>query len=117
AIASWAFTVNPGQFSVATTWTAFTNRPNNAQYAIYDGNTLLTTVAVNQVNAPGDFTASGASWKYLATSLTVSTSQLRIDLLEAGMRVGKCMIADAVRVEGLPGASGPEIQVLDGSTD
>ncbi|GAG48283.1 unnamed protein product, partial [marine sediment metagenome] len=38
-VASWSFTVTPGQYQVAATWAEHTNRATNAPYEVFNGAT------------------------------------------------------------------------------
>ncbi len=93
--ASWTFTVTPGQYQVAATWSAHTNRATNAPYEVYNGTTSLETVPVNQQAAPDDFTDQGTTWETLGT-YTITGDTLRVELSDAANGL---LIADAVRIE------------------
>ncbi|GAF88398.1 unnamed protein product, partial [marine sediment metagenome] len=58
-VASWTFTVTPGQYEVAATWTVYKNRATNAPYEIFNGATSLETVPIDQRVAPDDFNDQG----------------------------------------------------------
>jgi hypothetical protein len=79
---------------VAVTWSADPNRATNAPYTVLDGATALGTVAVNQQQAPSDFTDQGVGWKNLGT-FTVTGNTLTVTLSNAA---NGYVIADAVRI-------------------
>ena len=111
-IATWTFSVTPGSsYEVATTWLEYPNRATNAPYTIYDGETPIVIVPVNQKAAPNDFVDQDEDWgweilgEYLVTSNTL-TVQLTDD-------ANGVVIADAVRIRWVADSpSGPEIVVL-----
>ena len=113
--ATWAFAgLAPGRYRVSATWSPFSNRATNAPYTVLDGTTVLTTASVNQQVAPNSRSDLGASWKDLGTFL-FSGGTLTVRLSNQANGV---VIADAIRVDRLDDLpAGPEIQVLDGTTD
>jgi len=113
-VATWTFSVAPGQYRVAATWSAFSNRATNSPFNVFDGSTSLGTVQANQQLAPADFVDSGASWSNLGT-YTISGGSLVVKLAN---NANGNLNADAIRIERIGATpSGPEIQVLDGVTD
>ncbi|WP_406699029.1 tandem-95 repeat protein [Singulisphaera sp. Ch08] len=96
AIASWQHTgLVPGSYEVQVTWMAGTNRATNAPYRIYDGNTLIKTVRIDQRNNPaGAVTAGGAVFQTLGT-VAITGTTLRVEL---GNDADGFVIADAVRL-------------------
>ena len=111
SVATWTFTVAPGQYQVAATWTIYANlRATNAPYTVLDGSTSLGTVLVNQAVAPSGFTDQGGTWQDLGT-FTISSNQLVVQLSN---NANNYVIADAVRIQ-LVG-SAPTVQVKDGGT-
>jgi hypothetical protein len=94
-VARWTAAVAPGQYKVAVTWSPLYNRATDAPFSVYDGNTRLSTTAVNQQLAPADFTDQGVAWKSLGT-VTVSGNSLKVEL---GNNANWHVIADAVRIE------------------
>lgn len=94
--ARFTFDVTPGVYSVAATWSAYYNRPDNAPYTLLDGETDLGTYRVNQKVAPSDFTDDGVGWKHL-TEVTVTGNTLVVELTDDN--VNGDAIADAVRVQ------------------
>ena len=79
SVATWTFTVTPGQYDVAATWTAYSNRATNAPYTVLDGSTPRGTVPINQVLAPSGFTDQGGTWQDLGT-FTINGNQLVVQL-------------------------------------
>ena len=110
--ARWSFSVAPGQYEVAATWSAQINRATDSPFTIIDGTTSLGTVEVNQEQPPGEFTDGGAWWKSLGT-FSVSGNTLVVQLSDDA---NEYVIADGVRIERLGDLpAGPEIVVqLDG---
>jgi hypothetical protein len=108
--ASWTFTVQPGQFDVAATWTALGNHATNAPYTVLDGSTPLGTVLVNQQVAPSSFSDQGGEWQDLGT-FTVTGNQLVVQLTDNG---NGYIIADAIRIQRLGPV--PTVEVEDGTT-
>ena len=94
-VAAWSFTVTPGQYNVAATWSEYPNRATNAPYEVYNGTTSLGTVPVNQQAAPDDFTDQGAAWETLGT-FTITGDTLLVELSDSANGL---LIADAVRIE------------------
>ncbi len=94
-VASWSFTVTPGQYQVAATWAEHPNRASNAPYEVYDGVTSLDTVLVNQQAAPDDFSYQGAGWKSLGI-FTITGGMLVVELSDSANGL---LIADAVRID------------------
>ncbi|MFV1967150.1 MAG: hypothetical protein ACC628_17110, partial [Pirellulaceae bacterium] len=66
AKAIWTFSVEPGQYDVAATWSTHKNRATDAPYTVLSGSTPLRTIDLNQELAPNDFT-EGVGWKNLGT--------------------------------------------------
>src|SRR4029077_9333779 len=50
--ATWQVGLAAGGYDVQVTWNAYFTRATNATYQVFDGNTLLGTVSVNQQVAP-----------------------------------------------------------------
>ncbi|MCA9457734.1 MAG: hypothetical protein KC587_13805, partial [Nitrospira sp.] len=97
--ATWTLSgLLPGQYQVAVTWQAYTNRPLDARYTILDGATALGTVTVDQRQDPVGLVENGVLWQDVGVyHLTGDTLVVRLSDL-AGP-VGSYVIADAVRVE------------------
>lgn len=98
--ATWTFTgLIPGPYRISTTWPAATPGAANASYTVLDGDRALTTVAVNQRQAPDDLTDAGRTWKDLGGRGNLFALK------------GKSLV---VRLSGLAGATGPQGQLLAG---
>jgi len=112
--ARWTFdTIAPGKYRVAMTWEAYSNRPSDAVYAVYDGSTALATVHVNQQQPPSSFVDNGVTWQDTGAIYTVTSDTLVVELHDLVAPAGSFVIADAVRLERVGGpAPGPEIQVV-----
>ena len=96
-IASWTFTdLEPGEYRVSVTWTAYTNRATAAPFTVLDNTTSLATVSVNQQAAPGQLVDSGVYWNDLGGSYQIDSGTLVVQLTDAP--VGR-VNADAVRIE------------------
>ena len=116
--ATWSFTgLAPGQYRVWTTWVPFSNRVTNAPYTILDGSMALQTVTVNQQLTPSGLLDQGTSWQQLGGDYTITGSTLVVRLSDQA-DPGGYLIADAVRIEQVGGASmsRPIAQLLAGST-
>jgi hypothetical protein len=100
--ARWSFSVAPGQYQVAATWSAQINRATDSPFTIIDGSTSLGTVEVNQEQAPGEFNDGGAWWNSLGT-FSVSGNTLVVQLAD---NANEYVIADGVRIERQGGISG-----------
>jgi len=89
----WAFSVTPGKYVVAATWTIHSNRATDAPYSIYNGESLLETVDVNQEVAPSDFADDGVNWDVLGT-YDITATTLKVSLTDVG--ANEYVIADAI---------------------
>jgi hypothetical protein len=97
--ATWQATGLPaGYYTVQVTWNASSNHASNAPYAIYDGNTLLRTVIVNQQSAPSGTTLGGVVFQNLV-SVHITSGTLRVVLSD---NVDAYVVADAVNVVPIP---------------
>jgi Ser-Thr-rich glycosyl-phosphatidyl-inositol-anchored membrane family protein len=94
AKASWMFTVEPGQYNVAATWSVHKNRATDAPYTVFSGSTPLQTVDVNQELAPSDFQDEGVNWRDLGT-FTITSDTLKVQLSN---HANEYVIADAIRI-------------------
>jgi len=93
--AGWMATGLPaGSYTVQATWNGSSNHASNAPYAIYDGNTLLQTVLVDQRPGPSGTTVGGAVFQNLAT-VQITSGTLRVVLSD---NVDGYVVADAVRL-------------------
>jgi len=80
---------------VQVSWHPYPNEPTNAPYAIYDGNTLLTTVLIDQTKSASGSSYGGVSFQTLAT-VNITSATLRVVLSNSGN--GVWVVADAMRV-------------------
>jgi hypothetical protein len=98
--ATWQATGLPaGLYQVQATWHAYGNQATNAPYAIYDGSTLLQTVAVNQTVSPAGSSFGGVAFQTLAT-VNLTTGTLKVTVNNTGN--GSYVVADAVRFAPVP---------------
>ena len=99
--ATWTFTdLAPGDYQVSATWAEKANRATDAPFTVFDGNTSLGTVQLNQRLAPDDLNTAddgGTDWEHLGV-FTVTGSTLVVQLNESPGGTGQVM-ADAVRIE------------------
>ena len=109
-VASWNFAVVPGEYQVATTWSAHSNRASDAPYTILDGNVPLVTSDLNQRIAPNDFSDVGVGWENLG-SFQITANSLIVELSD---QANGYVIADAIRIE-RTGDLGPEVEISDTS--
>jgi hypothetical protein len=94
-LATWTFTVTPGQFDVSATWVSSPNRATNAPYTVLDGATPVGTIPVNQQVAPSGFSDQGGTWQDLGT-FTLTGNTLVVQLSD---NANGFVIADAVRIQ------------------
>ena len=107
--ASWQASGLPaGYYNVQATWNAAGNHASNAPYAIYDGNTLVTTVLVDQRPNPSGTTVGGATFQGLAT-VQITSGTLRIVLSD---NTDGFIVADAVRIVAVPAPTGGRLAAL-----
>ena len=101
--AAWQLAGLPvGSYTVQATWNAASNHASNASYSIYDGNTLLLTVRVDQRPAPSGTLAGGVAFQNLAT-VQITSGTLRVVLSD---NADGYIVADAVRVMPVDPGSG-----------
>jgi len=105
-VATWDFTVAPGDYQVAATWLQGSNRATDSPFTVFDAASAVQTVAVNQEAAPADFNDQGVGWKNLGT-FTITSNTLAVKL---GDNANDFVIADGIRIQQIGGASGiPEV--------
>ncbi|MGD9723302.1 MAG: Calx-beta domain-containing protein [Pirellulales bacterium] len=106
--ANWAFNDIPnGTYQVFTRWSQFQNRATNAPYTVFDGNTAVGTLSVNQQVAPAGDEVGNVVWQILGT-YAVTTGSLRVRLTDAA---NGFVTADAVRI--VSGDSLPQFAEMD----
>jgi|GEM_PF-4011198 len=103
--------LEPGRYRVMATWQAAANRGSNVPYALFDGNTRLRQVRVNQRLAPSGESGSGLRWHSLGT-VTISGGSLRVTMTNAANGL---VVADAVRV--VREVPRPEMGMRGGTTE
>jgi glucose/arabinose dehydrogenase len=105
--ATWQATALPaGVYEVDTTWEfAYSNRASNAAYSVYDGNTLLATVRVDQRQAPAGLTVNDFPFQSLGT-YQIGSGTLRVVETNAA---DNYVLADAVRIAPSPSPAGPPL--------
>jgi hypothetical protein len=92
--ATWqAQGLTSGFYQVAVSWHPYPNQATNAPYAIYDGSTLLQTVAVNQTLAASGPIMGGVPFQTLA-NVNITSGTLKVVLSNTGG--GTYMVADAM---------------------
>ncbi|MEC9373643.1 MAG: S8 family serine peptidase, partial [Planctomycetota bacterium] len=92
----WLFGgISEGRYRVSVTWVEHSNRATNAPFSVYDNQTLLETIAVNQEAAPSDRTTDGADWDDLGL-FDIESGTLTVVLTN---QANEYVIADAVRIE------------------
>ena len=126
--------IGAGNYEIATTWQTQTEvsafaRHTAVQYEIYDGQTLVDTVTVDQQQAPAaDYTAGGESFEIIAPDVAIASDTLRVRILIQAPGTGssnyRTLSADAVRIALVP--EGPNdapvfadqvLSVAENSTD
>ena len=110
-VARWTFDVTPGQYRISVTWVASAGNATDAPYTVFEGNSALRTVRINQQAAPNDLTDRGVAWEDLGETYVVAGNKLQVRLTDAA---NQRVVADAVRIQHV-GTLGPEIEVLDGT--
>ncbi len=78
------------------TWPSYFNQATNAPFAIYDGTTLLQTVAVDETKKPAGSVYGGATFQTIAT-VSISSGTLEVELSNTGAN-NTFIIANAVRI-------------------
>ncbi len=87
-----------GNYEAQVTWNVVSNHATNATYKVYDGNTLLGTVTVNQQLAPAGPTVNGTPFQSLGV-FPVTSGTLKVVLTDAA---NGYVIADAARFVAAP---------------
>jgi parallel beta-helix repeat protein len=95
--ASWQITgLAAGSYSVQASWPGYHNFGTSVPYRIYDGNTLVATVRVNQQVTASGTTVNGTAFQTLAT-VPITSGTLRVVVGSDGFN-GWYVCADAVRL-------------------
>jgi hypothetical protein len=110
--AIWQATgLSAGSYVAAATWNASGSHATNATFQIYDGNTLVQTVTVDQTQTPtGGGTYNNFSFQTLGT-VSISSGTLKVVLLDSG---NGDVVADAIAITSAP--NGPIATLFDGNT-
>jgi hypothetical protein len=115
--ATWQVTaLASGFYQVQVSWHPYPNEATNAPYAIYDGSTLLQTLAVNQTQAANGSSYGGVPFQALAT-VQIASGTLKVVLSNAAN--GTYVVADAVRVAPVQVSGPPTVTTVsptNGST-
>ncbi|MCA9043407.1 MAG: choice-of-anchor D domain-containing protein [Planctomycetaceae bacterium] len=113
--ATWTFTgLAAGEYVVSTTWLNGSDRADAVNYVIHngDGGGVLSSVPINQRNAPAGDTYGGRKFQSLG-SVVISGDTLQVVINNTG--ANGAVIADAVRIEMVtPPPNTPEIDVKQG---
>ncbi len=114
--ATWTFqALQPGRdYQVYATWSAASNRADNAPYTVLDGTTPLGTKLLDQKNAPGDATIDGQGWESLGVYST-TTGTLAVQLSDAG--ADGYVAADAIRLVDVTPPPPPPAPAVVGNGD
>ncbi|HZT83019.1 MAG TPA: hypothetical protein VFA26_22505, partial [Gemmataceae bacterium] len=92
--ATWQLTgLASGTYDAQMTWNVVSNHATNATYSVYDGNTLLGTVTVNQQQTPSGATVNGTPFQSLG-HFTIASGTLKVVLTD---NANGYVIADAFR--------------------
>ena len=83
-----------GTYDVQVTWVAGADRASDAAYRIYDGDTLLATVRVDQRQGPAGAEVGGVAFQSLG-QFAVSSGRLWVVLSD---EADGLVVADALRV-------------------
>ena len=93
--AFWDFAgLRPGWYQIWVTWPPVGNHATNSPYSIYDGGSLVSTVAVDQTLTPSGPLFAGSPWESLGAYL-ISADNLRVELTD---NANNFISADAVRI-------------------
>jgi hypothetical protein len=90
--ARWTFGTAPGRYEVFATWVPGASNATNATYQVYDGNTLIGSVSVNQALAPNGVLTGGVAFQSLGI-FTSTTNTIQVRLSDAA---NGTVVADGV---------------------
>jgi hypothetical protein len=97
---SWiefAFTgVPPGEYEVLTTYPAWTNNATGVRHQIYDGNTFLGKVTVDQTQTLSDLSHDGQDWARISV-VEILSGTMRVRLID-GTDCEPWMLADGIMI-------------------
>jgi fibronectin type 3 domain-containing protein len=95
--ATWQVTgLTAGNFTVQASWVGYHNNGTTVPYRVYDGNTLLAEVRVDQTVDASGATINGTPFQTLGT-FSISSGTLRV-VLGSDNANGYYVAADAVRI-------------------
>lgn len=98
---TWTFDNLPqGVYEVWVNWVQAPDRATNSPFAVYNGNTQLTTVRVDQTRAPVGYYEAGSSWNSLGERFTIDGCTLKV-VLSNDADPGRYVVADSVRIRKL----------------
>jgi hypothetical protein len=89
-------TVPGGYYKIFTTYTPGENMASNAQFEIYDGQTLVSTVTVDQRIAPNSEQDLGAWWQQLGSFVRINSGSITVKLKSDA--ADGAVAADAIRL-------------------
>jgi hypothetical protein len=96
ATATWTFTgLAAGQYRVTVTMPASPSYASDAPFSVFDGTSLLRTVAVNEKQVAGELAADGFRWQCLGT-FAIRSGTLVVQLTN---HANGQVVADAVKIE------------------
>jgi subtilisin family serine protease len=100
--ATWQLSgLTAGTYQVQATWNAWSGHASNAPFKFFDGNTLLTTVLVDQRPTPNGPTIGGVNFQTIAT-VTINSGTLKVMLSD---NANGDVVADAIHVSSTAAAS------------
>jgi len=90
-------------YDFAVTWSPEANRGSAVAFAVLDsnGSTVLSTVNINEQNAPDSFTAAGAAWKTIASGILITGTTATVKLTVPN-EPGQYALGCAARVSNQP---------------
>lgn len=88
--------LSSGQYTVQLSWPSYSNQATNAPFAIYDGTTLVQTVAVDETKNPVGAIYVGATFQKVAT-VNIASGTLKVILSNTGTN-NIFIVANAVRI-------------------
>lgn len=98
---TWTFNNLPqGVYEVWVNWVQAPNRATNSPFTVYNGNTPLTTVRVDQTKAPVGYYDASSSWNTLGERFTIDSGSLKV-VLSNDADAGANVVADSVRIRKL----------------
>lgn len=110
-LARWSVGSLPaGSYEVFVTWVPHPHRAFRVPYTVFDGETSLKTVDIDQQQTPEDEQSQGVGWKSLGV-YRIGSGAVAVELDAARCKspprpLGKGAVADAVRVVARPEAAG-----------